>query len=138
MTVRELLGLAPRTQKLPVGLFNTPPGNPAAQMLTGILPGGLGQPPVFDARQMLAAYSQFPWMRAIVGKLASSMAAVEWKLYAKTGGDGKAKAIPGVFRSADYAGRRKALNELNRSRELREIAQHPFYDLLATGNEYHT
>jgi len=138
MNLRQLLGFAPRQQKAPIGLFNDASATQGMGLFSGILPGGIGNPPIRGSREFLAAYSHMPWLRAIVDKLSGSVAATEWKLYAKQGSDGRAKAFPSEARSSNQAARTLMLKALKQTGELREIPRHPFYDLLATGNDYLT
>ena len=39
--------------------------------------------------QLLEAYRQSPWLRAVVSKIAQKLAAIPWVVYAQTGRNGK-------------------------------------------------
>lgn len=54
-------------------------------MMSGILPGGSrGDPPQKGTRQMLEAYSDYPWLRATTERASDACAAVTWRLYLPT------------------------------------------------------
>ena len=109
-------------------------------MLNRIYPGQQGDPPERGAAGILESYSHMPWVRACAGKVAGSMAAVEWRLYVTRKGKG-ANRKAYRDRSLQRAGsvRRKGLlTERANMDELDEITDHPFLDLLTRGNGYHT
>lgn len=60
MTLRQLFGITPRVERSPVALFNDAAPTQAFGMFSGILPGGIGSPPVKGSREFLAAYSHMP------------------------------------------------------------------------------
>ena len=112
----------------------------AQLVLNRIYPGQQGDPPERGAAGILESYSHMPWVRACAGKVAGSMAAVEWRLYVTRKGKG-ANRKAYRDRSLQRAGsvRRKGLlTERANMDELDEITDHPFLDLLTRGNGYHT
>lgn len=56
------------------------------QLIARLYPGGYQAPPKRGTREMLLAYSEMPWLRAVVGKVAQTISAVEWALYQDTPG----------------------------------------------------
>jgi len=99
-----------------------------------------GDPPERGMAGLLESYSHMPWVRACAGKVAASMAAVEWRLYVTRRGKGSARKAyrdHGLQR-AGLERRKGLLTERANLDELDEITDHPFLDLLTQGNGYHT
>lgn len=133
-------------------------GDVAAQkMLAGIY-SGRAVPPKRGTREFLEAYSTMPWLRAVTERVANLCSSVTWRLYMPTSNAGpKARTLRelGPYQSKRWGGldegirrkavqragdpeRRKALEHLARSGNLREITDHPMLDLLQGSNTYLT
>lgn len=106
-------------------------------MLEGITPGAIGEPPTRGMREQLQAYSQAPWVRAIVGRIADSVASAEWKLYVIGRPDERARRVPQIA-SARGVTRTKLLQQARDAGELREITSHLFLDTWSIGNSFLT
>lgn len=112
----------------------------AVNILGRIFPGQQTEPPEKGAAGILEGYSHMPWLRACAGKVAASMAAVEWRLYVTRKGKGAHRKAyrDRRLQRAGHEQRKGLLNERANMDELDEITDHPFLDLLTKGNGYHT
>lgn len=134
-----LLSFADRLKlfrKAAVGLFSDTSSQQAYGMLAGIFPGAVGQPPKRGTRELLNAYNEMPWLRAVVNKVSRSVASVPWKLYVVRRG-GKAVKVS-KMQQADYVLRQKFLAGYHKQGELTEIEEHPLLDLLNRPNPFLT
>lgn len=123
-----------------VGVFTDDSVREAWGMLSGIQPGGLGNPPQRYTADFLKSYGQMPWLRAVTNKIATSVAQTEWKLYYRQGGDGKAVRDRSLAR-APFEVRQRALKAATASpsdTDLREITDHPLLDVLDNANGFQT
>lgn len=82
--------------------------------------------------ELLKLYGEAPWMRAIVGKLARSVAEVDWHIFAKKGGDGKF-TNPGRLARYHGDGRQLRVERGLQTGELAEIENHPLLDMFERG-----
>ena len=82
-----------------------------------------------QAEDLLRAYSRLPWLRAVVGKVGFSTAAIPWKLYYESSG----RSVRAVQR-AQYAIRKRMIRSKQMAGELVEIDDHPMLDLLENFN----
>lgn len=110
------------------------------ELLKKIYPVAGGEPPVRTAKAHLDGYSSMPWVRALAGKVGYSVATAKWRLYVKqrekpTGGRTAVKddQVISIQKSCGLA-RRKALDSLRNTGELKEIESHPLLDFLDNGN----
>jgi hypothetical protein len=134
LTFRQRLAVA--TKSL-VGLFSDRATEEAYGMLAQILPGGRGEPPKKGTAEFLRAYSESPWYRAVIEKIARGEAAVTWRLYGRRGPRGKAvKDV--VWQRGQRSVRDARLKSLAGERNLIEVVEHPLLEALYTGNTYFT
>jgi len=105
-------------------------------MLAGILPGSVGQPPKRGTKELLNAYNEMPWLRAVVNKVGRSVASTSWQLYVVRRGGKAVKAAK--LQRADYVTRQKLLTGYKKQAELVEIEEHPLLDLLDNANSFLT
>jgi hypothetical protein len=112
----------------------------AVNILSQVYPGQITDPPEKGAAGILEGYSHMPWLRACAGKVACSLAAVEWRLYVTRRGKGAQRKAyrDRTLQRAGYERRKGLLSEHANMDELDEITDHPFLDLLTKGNGYHT
>lgn len=95
-------------------------------------------------QEMLAAYSQSPWLHAVVNKVSFSVASNPWRLYRptrQTSGARRSQAHKLVQRSVERDGmgaRRKTIARLKAEGEVEEVDEHPFLDLIYSGNDFMT
>lgn len=121
-----------------MGLFSQNAATEAFGMLAGILPGGVGFPPVRGTREFLEAYSSMPFLRACTERVATSVAAVSWHLFAgKTAPGGKfMRAI--ACQRGSVKSRADALQALRNQGTLTEIQEHPLLEVMNSANNYLT
>jgi phage portal protein BeeE len=117
-----------------VGIFRPTVSAEVQAFLAGIMPGGRGEPPRRNTADFLMAYSTMPWLRAVVGKVSSSVAATTWRLYSiqKLG---RPVRMPMIQRATSET-RRKLLKEAYTREELHEVVSHPFLDLINGQNSF--
>jgi len=97
----------------------------AATIMTGPEP-----PARTGTRAALRAYSEAPWLRAVVGKVAESVASVPWELWAaKDGATGRYIMPPRSVVGAQHPTRAAVPPGV----ELEQVFQHPLLDILAGG-----
>lgn len=123
-----------------VGLYNgMDPKSSSYSMLARVHPG-TGSMPSFGTIEMLHAATRQPWLMAITGKVGFSVAAVQWKLYAVRGYNGK--AVRGAYvrriqKQLDQKLRRNLLKQVAADAlTLVEITDHPFLTAFNYGNSY--
>lgn len=152
---RNLFGLKERAA-LPAG----------TAMADGIL-GGSGAnmrgPPRRGTRELMIAYREEPWLRAVAGRIARGVASVEWEVYVRVEEPSSQKAgkrerlgprgafddvagVPSFRWGRDYSVRDLKLStgnaeqrarrrvELAAAGVLREVPDHPLLELLANPN----
>lgn len=78
-----------------VGLIGPDSATQAHGLISGLRQGGgAGQDRAArGTQQILEAYSELPWLRAVSQKVSQSVAAVEWQLFAPTRSRPKSKAL---------------------------------------------
>jgi hypothetical protein len=125
--LRTKLGLVARAV---AGLFN----DTSAQIaVAGLFPGALGSPPKRGTADFLRAYSTTPWLRAIANKVGTSLASVQWKLFALKNQRGKFMRDP-YLDSAPWNVRTKMLARYRKQGHLVEIEEHPLLELINDPN----
>ncbi len=95
-------------------------------------PGSMsGAPPRLGTTDLLTAYSNMPWLRAIVNKIGKSVGITEWRLYAVTSQGPRSYVKPTrLQRCADHRIRNTMVKDLREKGKLEEIEEHPLLDLL--------
>jgi len=107
----------------------------------GLLSGttrGAGESPKAGTREILASYSTMPWLRAVTGRVASSVSSASWKLFTTRRSGVQRAYQAGSTQRADYAHRQRLLKTHKAQGELVEIENHPFFDLLHSANSFQT
>jgi phage portal protein BeeE len=85
--------------------------------------------------KLLQSYADMPWVRAVVGKIAESVASTEWIVYRSKNINGAEAAAAARFYSKASPTRRK---RLRKQMELVELPGHPMLDVMERGNDFHT
>lgn len=113
-------------------------GDPAAReqaygLLAGVLP--FGTPPRRGTRELIMLYSASPWLRAIVGRVAASVADTDWQVLKVRDSQGKA-IRPTTLQRAHGETRHKMLKRLQRDGQAKAEPQldHPMIEFLQAGN----
>lgn len=86
--------------------------------------------------ELLALYSQSPWLRAVAGKVAEGVSRTPFMLYAPSR-SGRQRVPGKVIRSlGEPEARRNAIAESKQAGGLEEVEEHPLLDLLWRGNDF--
>lgn len=133
MTIRDRLTLA----KAAIGLFSDDSARQAHGMLGRIYAGGRGEPPKRGTKELLRAYSEMPWLRAVTYRVSHSVAAAPWRIYGVRKRGGKFMRDFRIQRG-DVRVRTKLLAERKAAGELVEIEEHPMLELLYSPNPFLT
>jgi HK97 family phage portal protein len=88
------------------------------------------KPPTRNAEELMRAYKTHPWLRAVVHRVATSVASVSWYLEAPVRGNGRAYRWHALQR-ADVETR---VTLRKQDVELQRIDQHPMLAMLERGN----
>lgn len=127
-----------------VSLYGPRADRAAFGLLTGILPGGRGELSPRGTNEYLKAYSESPWLRAVVQKIAHVVATTEWQLYvakappAAPGVTGKVYQDRAFQRDSDWRRRAYRRKELASTGDLQQLDTHPMLDLLNSTNTFLT
>src|SRR3990167_4178500 len=98
-----------------------------------------GDPPSRGASGMLESYSTMPWVRAVAGRVAGSMAAVEWRLYKALPTRGSSRAIKAPdLQFGSYAERKSLIQQRREAGQLVSIPDHLLMTALPPGNGFPT
>jgi HK97 family phage portal protein len=109
--------------------------------------GGRG-PPARGTRELIAAYREQPWLRAVTNRIARGVASVRWGVYVRAAEPvaspgrmappwrwGTDRAVRDVaLLSPSREGRAKRMAQLQRAGVLREVTDHPMLELLQRPN----
>lgn len=90
-------------------------------------------PPMRGTGELLQAYSEMPWLRAVVSKVGQAVGTTTWKLYVSRP-DGKKAVKRTKLQNASYIKRQGWIHKGFEKGELEEIEDHPILDLLVNGN----
>lgn len=93
------------------------------------------QPPRRGSQQILEAYREMPWLRALADRVATAVASTPWHLYAAP--RGRTAAVRRNLQDANLAGpdeRQRAIARMRRLQDLREILEHPWLNLIENPN----
>lgn len=103
----------------------------------GLFGGEIGPVPRRGTYELLRAYSELPWLRAISHKIASEVASTTWVLFAggRTTQAGRREFYRDRVAQRSFGNaRRRRLSTMKQRNELVEIEDHPLLDLLDDGN----
>jgi len=112
------------------------PGEPAglpAGMMQG-LGRGTGEPPTRGTAAQLQAYNTMPWLRAVTGKVATSVAATSctWRLLHASD---RTRSSAKMLQKAPPTVRDKVVAKRLREGTLIEVTDHPLLSALGRGND---
>ena len=106
-------------------LFGTPAAQSAEGLLAGVLTGAIA--PRRGTRELIQAYKRVPWLRAIVGRIATDVAGTEWRVFRSSKKMNPAKAR--TFRKRLRGVRRRSMPS-----DIAELDSHPMLDLMNAPN----
>ena len=130
----SLIQRASAAARAAVGIFSERSAQDAYGMLANLY-RAQGEPPDRGAAGQLAAYGTMPRARSAFGLIASSMAAVDWKLYvARKTQNGKRIAYRNrTLQVSTGEVRKTAIREQVEAGELDEILDHPALEFITGG-----
>lgn len=106
------------------------------EMLGGVLRSGV-EPAARSTREFLKAYSDMPWLRAVLSRVSYDVASVDWHLYVARNAAGKA-LVRRDIQGAPKKARRKLLGKMMSDGDVEQIEEHPMLDLLHKSNPLHS
>jgi phage portal protein BeeE len=134
LSLRQRLGLG--WEILKSGL-DVREGSFAASLLKGMWPSTGGEPPKRQVKQYLDTYNQMPWARAPVGRIATSISGLCWRLYYEVGKDemGRDRPIRNYrFQRMAVGQRKSAIRDGIDMGKIKEVESHILLDALHGGN----
>lgn len=92
-----------------------------------------------NTRELMKAFRESPWLRAVVGKIAYSFAAVPWVLFVRVdskSSNGSTRFIRDTTlqTACDFEIRKRLVKQQLQAGDLQQILDHPLLDLLANAN----
>lgn len=90
-------------------------------------------PPRKGADALLRAYKEMPWLRTVVDAVADNVANVQWRVYRRTGTNGRRDYS---FRSGSKRARADRMKALEDQGQLVELVDHPLLTLLMDPNDH--
>lgn len=90
--------------------------------------------PTRGTKELIRAFNESPWIRAVVSKIAYHFASVPWMLFVKTDANGRAVRSSTIQNAHNKQMRDRMLKQLRRDDGLRQIDNHPILDLLSFAN----
>jgi hypothetical protein len=98
--------------------------------------GGRGLAPKRGTRELLQAYTNSPWVRAIAKRVGDAVAGVEFRLYRQTGKGSmpEGAAARRLARIGNYQKRAAVRERMLKQAQLEQVEAHPFLDFLDRGN----
>jgi HK97 family phage portal protein len=130
-TLRDRFAVA---AKAVAGIFSEQSLAQTQGLLTGIFPGVSGDPPHRGDRNVLNAYNDMPWLRAVAQRVATSVAssATDWRLYAPV--SRQLRDVRKFQRCGDKALRGRMIKEADDT--LQPIDNHVLLDALNNANSF--
>src|SRR5574341_933196 len=111
---------------------------PESAILPLLFPQLRTAPPTLGTRQLLQAYAEMPWFRAVCDKTADAVASVRWRVLAvKPQGQTRFVRPLGIQR-AGFLERAKRLKTHQLAGEVVEILEHPLLQLMHEANPWFT
>lgn len=90
-------------------------------------------PPRKSTEALLRAYKEMPWLRTVVDAVADNVANVQWRVYRRTGTNGRRDYS---FRSGSKRARADRMKALEEQGQLVELVDHPLLTLLMDPNDH--
>ena len=93
--------------------------------------------PARNTADLIRAYNEMPWLRAVASRVGHATATTPWKLYVVRNSQGKAIQSH-KMQTADFAQRREFIRKAAKNGDIEEIEDHPALRFLRGGNQYIT
>jgi hypothetical protein len=121
------------------GILDVREGSLAHSLLRGMWPSISGEPPKRQGKQYLDTYNQMPWARAPIARIATSVAALNWRLFYRQGNEiderGKRRPVRDrKIQRMDFAQRKSAIRQGIQDGDLKEVEDNILLDALCNGN----
>lgn len=121
------------------GSLDVREGSLASSLLKGIWPSIGGEPPKRQGKQFLDTYNQMPWARAPVGRIATSVAGLHWRLFYRQGKEKDELGRQRIVRDRklqrmDSYHRKSSIMQGIDQGDLKEVEDHILLDALCNGN----
>jgi HK97 family phage portal protein len=114
------------------GSLDVRPGSVVGSLLQGMWPSTSGEPPKRQGKQYLDSYGQMPWARAPVGRIATAISLLHWRLYYETK---QGKPVRNrLWQEAATDVRKASISQGLRTGTAKEVEQHLLLDALHKGN----
>lgn len=133
LRTRVANAISPKANIRPRNGQTAPSNDLSSHFFSPSASGGL--PPRLGTSQLLSAYSEMPWLRAITNKIGMGVGATNWILFVAQNSDTQRAVRDKKSQRGDKAYRNERHKMRRRKGELREIEDHPMLDLLHHGNE---
>lgn len=114
------------------GALDVRPGTPVGEMLKGIWPSAIGDPPKRQGRQFLDTYNTMPWSRAPVGRIAVAVSQLHWRLYYEVKNGTAVRNRK--WQESPNEIRKNSLAQAVRVGKAKEVEQHIMLDALHKGS----
>lgn len=93
-----------------------------------------GAAPDRGTAELIQAYRHSPWLRAVVSRIAWSVASTRWQLFVVSGKDGKPTKSAAAYASGED--RRKILRRAADAGQSKELLDHPMLDMIRRPNPF--
>lgn len=117
-------------------------GRADQKLIADLFPTQRGSPPVRGSGDLLKSYSEMPWLRATVHRVAVGVGSAQWKAMATKGkpdASGKRRFVQNrALQRGSYGERHQLTTRLKKAGDLVELDTHPLLDLLHNPNPYMT
>lgn len=95
-------------------------------------------PPRMTTKRYLESYNTMPWLRAVVHRIAYTVASTPWTLHVDTGQAISSRARAKRLTSPHFKTRQQAIQVSRQAGELESIEDHPLLDLIDFSNGFFT
>ena len=121
------------------GQLDVREGSLVSNLLKGLWPSISGEPPKRQGKQFLDTYNQMPWARAPIGRIATSVACLHWRLFYRQGPEKDELGRQRIVRDRklqrmDGVKRKSAILEGLNAGEIKEVQDNILLDALTNGN----
>lgn len=111
-------------------------GSIGSRILAGVMGWGTTAPRRGTA-ELIRYYRRSPHLRSNVGRIATSMSATKWRIFASPA-TGKARSLARSVNGMKLEERKKAIRKALDRSELREVTNHPALAVIDGGNTVHS
>ena len=95
-------------------------------------------PPLRTTRQFLESYNTMPWLRAVVHRIAYTVASTPWTLHLETRPSSRSRTRSKDFTAPHFQTRVQALQVAKQAGDVEQVTDHPLLDLIDFSNGFFT